>query len=92
MPRLAFMSAPRRLVALVEVSGSTESKIDRHEHQSRAMRDRHGEGPEPQLRRSYSRQRPRMAPVDEAEAERQAARIGESEPVPHQKCEVGAPC
>jgi hypothetical protein len=33
-----------------------------------------------------------MAPVDEAEAERQAARIGESEPVPHQKCEVGAPC
>src|SRR5262249_48276276 len=31
------------------------------------MRDRHGEGPEPQLRRSYPRQHPRMASVDEAE-------------------------
>ena len=31
------------------------------------MRDRHGERPEPQLRRSYPRQRPRMAPVDEPE-------------------------
>ena len=30
--------------------------------------------------------------LTKAEAERQAARIGESEPVPHQKCEVGAPC
>jgi hypothetical protein len=31
------------------------------------MRDRHGEGPEPQLRRSYPRQRPWMASVDEPE-------------------------
>ena len=30
--------------------------------------------------------------LTKAEAERQAAHIGESEPVPHQKCEVGAPC
>jgi hypothetical protein len=30
-----------------------------------------------------------MAPVDEAEAERQAARIGESEPVPHQNARSG---
>ena len=38
-----------------------------YEHQSRAMRNCHGEGPEPQLRRSYPRQHPRMAPVDEPE-------------------------
>src|SRR5271165_7486633 len=57
----------RRLVALVEVGGPAEPEIDRHEHQSRAMRHRHGEGPEPQLRRSYPRQHPRMAPVDEPE-------------------------
>ena len=56
-----------RLVAAVEVGGPTEPEIDRYEHQSRAMRDRHGEGPEPQLRRSYPRQRPWMAPVDEPE-------------------------
>ena len=31
------------------------------------MRDRHGKGPEPQLRRSYPRKHPRMAPVDEPE-------------------------
>ena len=56
-----------RLVASVEVGGPAEPEIDRHEHQSRAMRDGHGEGPEPQLCRSYPRQRPRMAPVDEPE-------------------------
>ena len=31
------------------------------------MSNRHGEGPKPQLRRSYPRQRPWMAPVDEPE-------------------------
>ena len=36
-----------RLVALIEVGGPAEPEIDRHEHQSRAMRDRHREGPEP---------------------------------------------
>jgi hypothetical protein len=56
-----------RLVASVEVGGPAEPEIDRHEHQSRAMRDRHGEGPEPQLRRSYAYQHPWMAPVDEPE-------------------------
>ena len=59
--------ACRLLVAPVEVGGLAETKIDRHQHQSRAMRDRHGEGPEPQLRRSYPRQHPRMAQVDEQE-------------------------
>ena len=67
MPRLALISAPAALVALVEVGGPAEPEIDRHEHQSRAMRDRHGERPESQLRRSYPRQRPRMAPVDQPE-------------------------
>ena len=33
----------------------------------RAMCNRHGEGPEPQLRWSYPRQRRRMAPVDQQE-------------------------
>ena len=46
---------------------AAETKIDRYEHQSRAMRDRDGKGPEPQLCRSYSREHPRMAPVDEPE-------------------------
>src|ERR1700704_3449795 len=31
------------------------------------MSDRHGEGPEPQLRRSYPRQHSRMTPFDEPE-------------------------
>ncbi len=52
-------------MAFVEVGSPAESQIDRHEHQSRAVRDRHREGPEPQLRRSYPRQGPWMAPVDE---------------------------
>jgi hypothetical protein len=56
-----------RLMASVEVGGPTESQIDRYEHQSRAMRGRYREGPEPQLRRSYPCQCPRMAPVDQPE-------------------------
>ena len=55
------------LVALVEVGLPAESEIDRHQHQSRTMRDGYGEGPKPQLRRWYSRQGPRMAPVDKPE-------------------------
>ena len=54
-------------MAPVEVAGPTEPEINRHKHQSCAMRDRHGEGPEPQLRRSYPGQHPWMAPVDEPE-------------------------
>ena len=50
---------------LVKVSGPAEPKIDRHEHQSRSVPNRHGEGQKPELRRSYPRQRPRMAPVCE---------------------------
>ena len=33
----------------------------------RAMGDRHGKRPKPQLRRWYPRQRPRMTPIDEPE-------------------------
>ena len=58
---------PCGLVGPVEAGGAAETKIDRHQHQSRAMRDRHGKGPEPQLRRSYPRQHPRMAPIGEPE-------------------------
>ena len=65
MPQIGVYERARRLVALVKIGGPAEPEIDRHEHQSRAMRDRHDEGPEPQLRRSYPRQHPRMAPVDE---------------------------
>jgi hypothetical protein len=54
-----------RLVALVELGHPAQPDIDWSEHQSRPMRDRHGEGPEPQLRRSYPRQHPWMASVDE---------------------------
>jgi hypothetical protein len=53
-----------RRVTLVD-GGLAEPKIDRHEHQSRAVRNRHDEGPERLLRRSYSCQHPRMAAVDE---------------------------
>ena len=56
-----------RLMAAVEVSGAAETKIDRYQHQSRAMRDRYGKRPEPQLRRSYPRQHSRMTPFDEPE-------------------------
>jgi len=56
-----------RFMAAVEVGGVAETKIDRNQHQSRAMRDRHGKGPERQLCRSYPRQHPRMAQVDEQE-------------------------
>jgi hypothetical protein len=52
-----------RLVTPVEVAGLAETKIDRDEHQTRAMSDRCCKGPEPQLRRSYPRQYPRMAPA-----------------------------
>src|ERR1700741_2626937 len=56
-----------RLMAPVEVGSSAQPEIDRPEHKACAMSDRHGEGPEPELRRSYPRQRPRMAPADEPE-------------------------
>src|SRR6266540_6968478 len=65
--QIGVYECARRLVALVKVGGPAEPEIDWYEHQSRAMRDRHGEGPEPQLRRSYPRQHPRMASVDEPE-------------------------
>src|SRR5262249_42213560 len=56
-----------RLMAIIKIGGPTEPKIDRHEHQPCAMRDCHGEGPEPQLRRPYPRHEPRMASVDQPE-------------------------
>ena len=67
MPRLALMRAPAASWPLLRSRGAAETKIDRYQHQSRAMRDRHGKGPDPKLRRSYPRQHPRMAPVDEPE-------------------------
>ena len=54
-------------MAAVEVGGAAKTEIDRYQHQSRAMCDRHGKGPEPELRRAYPGERPRMAPVDEPE-------------------------
>ena len=54
-------------MAAIEISGSAEPKINRYEHQSRAVSDRHDEGPEPKLCRSYPRQRPRMTPVEQSE-------------------------
>src|SRR5262245_31228221 len=65
--QISVYERARCLVALAEVGRRAQPKIDWYEHQSRAMRDRHGEGPEPQLRRPYPRQHPRMASVDEAE-------------------------
>ena len=56
-----------RLVASIGIGGLTKAKINRHEHQARAMRDCHGEGPKRQLRRSYPRQRPWMTSVEEPE-------------------------
>src|SRR5436190_23096899 len=57
----------RRLVAAVAAGGMAEAEINRYQHQSRAMRGRHGKGPKRQLCRSYPRQHPRMASVDEPE-------------------------
>src|ERR1700680_1802990 len=56
-----------RRIAPIKVGGAAESKIDRYQHQSRAMRDRHGQGPQPQFCRSYPRQHSRMPPVDQPE-------------------------
>src|SRR5262245_54301559 len=67
MPQISVYQRACRLVSLVELSGLAQPDIDWYEHQSCAMRDRHREGPEPQLRRSYPRQHPRMASVDEPE-------------------------
>ena len=54
-------------MAALEIGGPAEPEINRYQHQSRAMSDRDGEGPEPQLRRAYPRQRPRVAPLHEPE-------------------------
>ena len=55
------------LVALVEVGFPAEPEIDRHQHQCRAMRERDGERPKPQLRRRYPCQRPWMTPAGKPE-------------------------
>src|SRR3954453_9671177 len=51
----------------VGVGGPAEPVLDWYKHQSCAMGDRNGEGPEPELRWPNSHQHPRMAPVDEPE-------------------------
>ena len=67
MPRLACIEGAGGLVGFIEVGLPAEPEIDRHEHQSRTMRDGHGEGPKAQLRRGYPRQRARMLPADKPE-------------------------
>src|SRR5450631_3998057 len=54
---------PGCLMSLVEAVVPAEAEIDRHQHQPRAMRDGHAEGPKPQLRRSYPGQGAWMTPV-----------------------------
>ena len=44
-----------------------EPKIDRYEHQPRAVSNRHGERPEPKLRPWNPRENARMVPVNEPE-------------------------
>jgi hypothetical protein len=56
-----------RLVTAIEVSAPAEPEINRHQHKSCPMSNRHGEGPEAELCRSYPRERSRMARVDEQE-------------------------
>src|ERR1700744_709377 len=55
------------LVTPVEIGDPEEPEIYRQKHQSRPVSDRYGKGPESELRRSYPRQRPRMATVDKPE-------------------------
>src|ERR1700736_6330554 len=50
-----------RRVACVEVRGLAQPEINRHQHQSGAVSDRHGERPKPQLRRPYPGERPWMS-------------------------------
>src|SRR5215471_2599183 len=62
--QIAVDECADRLVA-VEVGGPAEPEINGHQHKSRPMSNRNGEGPEAELCRWYSRQRPRMARIDE---------------------------
>jgi len=62
-PEIGTHDGPGCLVSFVEISLPAESKIDRYEHQSCAMRNCHGEGPKPQLHRPDPRQCPWMTPV-----------------------------
>src|SRR3954453_13871861 len=52
--------APRLMSGMV-IGSTAETEIDGDEHQSGAVRDRHGKGPEGKLRRPYTRQHARMA-------------------------------
>jgi len=54
-------------VASVELGGTAEPEIDWHEHQSCAVSDSPRRMTRAQLRRSYPRQHPRVAPADEPE-------------------------
>ena len=45
MLRLALMRGSFRLVASIQIGAPAKTEIDRRQHQSRAMRDRNGEGP-----------------------------------------------
>jgi hypothetical protein len=64
--RVLSQDGDRRLVSLVEVGGPAEPEIDRHEHQSGAMRDRNGERPECQIASKYDPfSRPTVTPLTE---------------------------
>ena len=67
MPRSALIRTPAASWLPVEIGDPAEAEIYRHEHQACAVGDRHGKGPEPQLRRSYPRQRSGMATVGKSE-------------------------
>ena len=77
-----------RLVALIKIVAPAKPEIDRHEHQSGPMGNRHRKRPQAQLRRPDPRQRARMAPVQQpeyAEADDKKARADLDLPPPFGK-------
>src|SRR5579859_562956 len=57
--------SPRGLMPSVHVVGPAQAEVDRYQHQSSAMRDGNGEGPERKPRRRDTREYTRMAPPDQ---------------------------
>ena len=51
----------------IKIAAPAKPEIDRYEHQSRPMGNRHRKGPQAQLRRPDPRQRARMTPVQQSE-------------------------
>jgi len=65
MPKVAAGERARCLVPAAGVFAPAEPKIDRHQHESRPMSNRHGEGPKTQLGWWYPCQRARMTRIQE---------------------------